>query len=212
MTKENGKKGIHRQPWLQSLLAMVLIFGALAGFLYYVWSSNVIYIDTSHLDAPIIDLAPSSPGTLNALYVAEGQRIAANSPVALVGTETLYAKEGGIILGAPRALGSYYAPGQTVLSVVVDQKMRLVATLDETNGLDLLAPGQHVVFTVDAFPGKSYEGVLERIAPASDEAGIAFSISDKRPVKQFNAYVRFDASQYPELKTGMSARAWIYIK
>ena len=207
----NTKTRIHRKPWVQSLLLMALIFGALAGFIYYESTVGIVAIDTSYLQAPVIAVAPSTPGTLNALYAQEGQRVAANSPVAIVGSETLYAKEGGIVLGAPKALGSYYAPGQTVLSIIVDEKMRVVAALDETKGLALIAPGQRAIFTVDAFPGKSYEGVVDEIAPASDETGIAFSISDKRPVKKFDVYIRFDGTKYPELKTGMSARSWIYL-
>ena len=148
------KRNVHEIAWVQSLAAVVVIFGALAGLIYLQSTSGVVEIENSMLDAPIETVAPSTPGMLNALYVKEGDHITANAPVALVGTETLYAKESGIVLGAPRALGSYYGPGQKVLSIIADQKMRVVATIDETKGLEEINPGEPVIFTVDAYPGK----------------------------------------------------------
>ena len=121
------------------------------------------------------------------------------------------AETAGLKAFAPRALGSYYSPGQTVLSIIAGQKMRVVATIDETKGLESLAPGQPVVFTVDAYPGRQFYGVVDSISPASDDAGVLFSISDKRPVKKFDVYIAFDPSTYPELKSGMSAKAWVYL-
>lgn len=202
----------YRKPWAQSLAAMVLIFGALGGLLYWNSASRVVEIENSRLEAPIISVAPLMPGTLNALYVSEGDRVAANAPIGLVGSETLFTKEGGVVLSAPRAVGSYYAPGQRVLSIIVDSKMRLVGSIEETEGLQKIAPGQSVEFTVDAFPDARYQAVVEDVSPASNEAGVAFAISDKRPVKKFDVYMRFDPSRYPELKTGMSAKAWVQVK
>lgn len=206
------KKNFLQIPWVQSLIAIVVIFGALASFLFWQSSTTSVKIDDSYLEAPMVNIAPSTPGSLNTLYVKEGDRIDANAPIGVVGSETLYAKESGIILDAPRALGSYYAPGQKVLSIIVDTKMRVVGTIDETKGLSKLSAGQHARFTVDAYPGKDYEGVVDEVSDASNDAGIAFSISDKRAVKKFNVYVRFDASKYPELKSGMSARIWVDVK
>ncbi|MES2225645.1 MAG: HlyD family efflux transporter periplasmic adaptor subunit [Patescibacteria group bacterium] len=211
-TEQKEKTGVFKKPWVQSLIAVVVIFGALGGFLYWQSAANTIAIDDSYLDAPIANIAPSAPGALNQLFVKEGDRIAASSPVAVVGSETLYAKEGGIIASAPNVVGSYFAPGQTVVSVIADQKMRVIGSIDETKGLSRIAPGQKVTFTVDAFSGKTYQGVVDEVSPASSDTGIAFSISDKRPVKKFDVYMRFDASAYPELKSGMSAKARIHLK
>ena len=202
----------YRKPWAQSLAAIVIIFGTLAGVLYWNSASRVVEIENSRLEAPIINITPLMPGTLNALYVSEGDRVAANAPIGLVGSETLFAKEGGLVLAAPRAIGSYYAPGQKVLSIIVDTKMRLVGSIEETEGLEKIAPGQRVEFTVDAFPDSTYEAVVEEVSPASNEAGVAFSISDRRPVKKFDVYMRIDPSRYPELKSGMSAKAWVHVK
>jgi hypothetical protein len=38
------------------------------------------------------------------------------------------------------------------------------------------------------------------------------NIFNQRPTNKFNVYVRFNPAKYPELKSGMSARIWIYKK
>ena len=206
------KSHILKRPWMHSLIAFVVIFGVLATFLFWQTASKTISIENSYLDAPIANISPSTPGILNAIYVKEGDRVEANSPIALVGSETMYAKEGGIVSSAPKVVGAYFSPSQKVISIIVDQKMRVVGSIEETKGLDKIASGQRVLFTVDTFPNNEYEGVVDEVSPASNETGIAFSISDKRPMKKFNVYVNFDVSKYPELKTGMSAKLEVYVK
>ena len=213
MNNTNVKKvRLYQKPWIQSLMAIVIIFGSLGGYLYWQSVDGVVFIEKSYLEAPIVHISPSIPGTLNVIYVQDGERVTASTPIALVGSETLYAKEDGIMDGTVRVVGSYYGAGQRIASVIVDTKMRVVANIEETEGLNLITTGQRVKFTVDAYPDNEYEGTVYEVSPASSETGIAFSISDKRPIKKFNIYVSFDVSKYPELKTGMSARTWIYIK
>ena len=206
------KRKFHQRAWVQSILAMIIIYGALGGYIYLALTANTVKIDTSYLDAPIEQVSPATPGTLNAIYVKDGDHVAANTPLALVGAETEYAKTAGIIDGAPLVIGSYYAPGQSIMSIIADTKMRVIGTIDETNDLNKIVPGQRASFTVDAFPGKTYQGVVDEISPVSKDAGVAFTISDKRPVKQFYVYVRFDATKYPELRSGMSARIYVHLK
>ncbi len=206
------KESILKTPWIQSIIYVVVIFGLLAVFLFWQTERREVSIENSYLDAPIVNLTPTSPGTLNALYVKEGDRVEANSQIALVGSQIIYTKEGGIVASAPLVLGSYFAPGQTVVSIVNDQKMRVVGKIEETKGLDSIKVGQRATFTVDTFSSKEYEGVVDEISPVSNNSGVLFSISDKRPVNKFNVYVTFDVSKYPELKSGMSAKLLVYIK
>ncbi len=211
MAHTEKKNKLLSQPWIKSLVAIAVIFGALGGFLYWHKVQSEVTIDTSYLSAPSATIASLSGGTLNAMYVKEGDRVAPNAPVAQIGNETLFTKEGGIVVGDPHVLGSFFAPGQKIVSVINDQKMRVVGTIEETKGLSKIQAGQRVVFTVDTFGNKKYEGLVDEISPVSDDAGVAFSISDKRPVKKFDVYVRFNAATYPELKSGMSARMTVYL-
>jgi hypothetical protein len=88
----------------------------------------------------------------------------------------------------------------------------VVGTIDETKGLNDVKAGQRATFSVDAFPGKTYEGIVDQISPVSDDTGVVFSISDKRPVKKFDVKVSFSVANYPELKSGMSAKITVYTK
>ena len=97
-----------------------------------------------------------------------------------------------------------------IITIVNPDDLRVVAHIEETNGLSEVQPGQRVKFTVDAFDPKEYSGTVDEIARTSDESSIAFNISDKREVKQFIVKIKYDVATYPELLNGMSARVWIY--
>ena len=204
------KENIFKKPWIYSLISFVVIFGALAGFLFWQAEKNTVLIENSNLEAPVINLTPSSPGVLNALYVKEGDKVEANSPVALVGSQIISTEVSGIVASAPLVLGSYFSPGQTVVSVVNVEEMKVVGQIDETKGLNSLSVGQRATFSVDAFPGKTYDGILDSISQISNDTGIVFSISDKRPTEKFDVKVRFNVADYPELKSGMSAKITVY--
>ena len=212
MNEPEKKESIFKKPWMQSLIAIVVIFGALIAFLYWQSKSGTVFIEDSLLSAPVVNLSPTAAGTLNALYVKPGDSVAAGAQVALVGTDVVSTKEAGIVSDTPLALGGYYNPGQTVASVVVNGDMEVAGTLDETKGLKDLAVGQRATFTVDAFPGTTYSGIVDEIAPSAVADSVVFSISDTRATQQFVVKVRFDESQYPELKNGMSAKITVYTK
>jgi len=212
MENNNKKENIFTKGWVQSLIAVIVIFGSLAGFIFWQSEKNTILIENSDLEAPIINLSPTSPGILNALYVQEGDLVPVNGEVALVGSQTISAQDGGIVASAPNVLGTYFSPGQIVVSIVNNAEMKVVGQIDETKGLSSIKVGQRATFSVDAFSGKTYEGVVDEISAISADTGIVFSISDKRPVKKFDVKVRFNVSDYPELKSGMSAKITVYTK
>jgi len=201
-----SKNNIINKPWIQSLLAIIVIFGTLSFFLYWQSVKNDVFIENSYLKAPIANIAPTTSGVLNAVYVKDGDRIGPNSQIALVGSEILYSKEGGIVTSAPKVLGSYYNVGQTVISIVDDSQMKVVGSIEETKGLKSIMVGNIASFTVDAYPENNYSGIVENVSAVSNESSVVFSISDKRAIKKFDVTVRFDHNKYPELKSGMSAK------
>ena len=210
--EEHKKENLFKKPWVQSLSAVVIIFGALIGFLFWQLKEHTVFIENSDLEAPVVNLSPTTPGTLNALYVKEGDRIAANTQIALVGSQIITAQTAGLVASAQNLLGQYFNPGQTVVSVINTADMKVVGSLEENKGLSDVAVGDRATFTVDAFPGKTYQGIVDEVAPTSQDTGVVFSISDTRPVKKFNVKVRFDGTQYPELLNGMSAKITVYTK
>jgi multidrug resistance efflux pump len=91
-------------------------------------------------------------------------------------------------------------------------QLRVVGTIDENKGLDRIRVGQPATFTVDAFGSKQYVGIVDEISPTANSSDVVFNISNERETQQFNVKVRFDHTQYPELKNGMSAKLTIFIK
>ncbi len=209
---ENKKVHFSKKPWVHSIAIIVCVFGVLGGFLFWQSTSGTVFIENSYLEAPVVNLSPSAPGTLNALYVKEGDTIAQNTQVAQVGSEIIVSKQGGVVSYAQNLIGQYFSPGQKVVSVVDTNDMQVVGSIDETGGLGNINSGDRATFTVDAFPGKSYQGVVANITPSSEDTGVVFSISDSRPVKKFDVKVNFSIADYPELRNGMSAKITVHTK
>jgi multidrug resistance efflux pump len=192
--------------------AIVVIGGVGAGLYYYV-SSKTVYIDLSQIQAPLINLSPTNSGVLQAMYVNPGDMVTANEPVALVGNQVVEAQTAGEIVTTNNNIGQYMntmTGAGTVATMIDPTQLRVVGNLDENKGLNNVVVGDPATFTVDAFGGQQFKGVVDEVAPTSEQSDVVFNISDQRPTNQFAIYVRFDTTQYPQLKNGMSAKIWVY--
>ena len=209
---EVKKQSVFKKPWMQSLIGIVVVFAALA--LFFVVRSNLstVKIDDSTITAPVINLAATTAGTLNATYVQEGDQVLANTPLARVGTEVITSQVAGTITNIQTDIGTGYQPGQTVVSMIQPSDLRVVGQIAENKGLSKLSVGQTAVFTVDAFGSKKYYGVIDSIAPTANTSDVVFNISDQREEQNFDVKVRYDVTAYPELKNGMSAKLVINVK
>jgi multidrug resistance efflux pump len=205
------KKNVVRQPWMQSIIGIVLILGALAGFIYWRMEWNKVTIENSSIEAPIINLSPSAPGILAEIYVAPGDTVAENTPVAKVGNELIFTKVAGLIVDVNHLEGQYFNPGTPVVSMINTKEEKVLGKIDEDKGLVDIKIGQPATFTVDALGSKRFEGYVSYISPMSNQSGVMFNISDKREVKQFDIKVSFDGSKYPMLKQGMSAKITVFV-
>ena len=192
--------------------AGVLILAAAGIASYFIFSNNEIAIDTASISAPLISLSPTAAGRLNAIYVNEGDVLPANAPVALVGTEVVKTRAAGLIVQVNDTIGAQETPGQPVVQMIDPSQLRVVGKIDENKGLSQIQVGNPVEFTVDAFGSEKFTGVIDEIAPTSNQSGIVFNISNQRQIQQFAVKARFDTTAYPQLKNGMSARMWIYTK
>lgn len=205
--KNNGfQKKLIRGIFL--LLGLIVIAGL---FLYYQFSSTRVAIDKAQIAAPSINLSATAPGILENIFVEEGQKVDAYSPVAQIGDAIVKTKVSGIIISVEKNNGQMFAAGQTVVTMIDPNEFGVVGTIDENKGLDKLKVGQVAYFTVDAFGSKKYEGIVEEISPTSHASGVVFNISDKRETKTFDVKIKFDSEKYPELKNGMSAKITIFI-
>ena len=201
-----------RRTWILTGLVALIIIVAAVGSIYWRITSMRISIDTASIEAPEIDLSPSTPGILEDVYVNEGDSVAANTTVARVGDQLIQTKVAGIILSVPDTVGAQVNAGTAVVTMIDPTSLRVVGEIDENKGLSRIAVGDSVTFTVDAFGSQTFSGVVDEVAPTSNQSGVVFNISNQRETQQFDIKARFDTSEYPQLKNGMSARMWIYTK
>ncbi|MDE2213385.1 MAG: HlyD family efflux transporter periplasmic adaptor subunit [Patescibacteria group bacterium] len=204
------KASSRRSVWIRTGVIVFIIIAASAGIIYWRMQSAYVYIDTAMIEAPIINLAPTSAGVLQQVFVNEGDSVPANAPVAQVGNEIITSQVAGLIVNIPDQIGAQITPGEAVVEMIDPTQLRVVGTIDEDKGLSRIQVGDKVSFTVDAFGGKQYTAVVDEISPTSAQTQIIFNISAQRQEQQFYVKGRFDINAYPELKNGMSARMWVY--
>jgi multidrug resistance efflux pump len=205
-------KTTERRILMIALGLVVVVGGGLAALSYFAVSSQQVYIDKAALDAPVVELAPTHPGTLRSIFVKEGDTIAPGTVVAQVGTEIVKSTTGGLVISASRDIGKDVPAGAPVVSTIDPTELRVIGQIDENKGLSSISVGDPARFTVDAFGGHQFSGVVSDIAPTSHASGVVFNISNERQTQTFDVKVYFDISKYPELRNGMSARIWIYTK
>ena len=213
MTNEtHTKMPSARTRWIRTGAAVLAIVLVATGFIYWQVISKRIYVDTASIQAPQIILAPSHAGILEGVYVNEGDQVNAGQTVARVGDELVQSKVAGIIVSVPDTVGAQVNAGSPVVTMIVPGQLRVVGSVSEDKGLSRIAVGDPITFTVDAFGSKQFSGVVDEIAPTSQQSQIVFNISGQRAEQQFDVKARFDTAAYPLLKNGMSARMWIYVQ
>jgi multidrug resistance efflux pump len=193
------------------ILITIIIFAVLVfGIIYLANSEGKVYIEKSEIKSPVITLSPTTPGILNKVLVKEGDYISANTVVAIVNGNSIKSEIEGLVIFIQDTPGQLVSSQTPIVQMIDIQKMRVIGHIPEDKGLVDIHPGQNVVFTVDAFGSKKFNGIVESVAFSPDTSDIVFSISDNRQERQFNIKVKYDASAYPELKQGMSAKMWVY--
>lgn len=201
-----------RSAWIRAGLVAFAFVALFGGGAYWKLSQSRVFIDTATIDAPQIGLAPAVAGTLQEVYVHEGDTVGADTPVARVGNQLVKSKIAGIIVSVPATIGAQIGANTPVVTMIDPTALRVVGEIDEDKGLSRIAVGQPITFTVDAYGSQKFSGVIDEVSPTSNQSGIVFNISDTREVRQFDVKARFDTTAYPFLKNGMSARMWVYIK
>lgn len=208
----NRFKKLRDPKVVRKILAVVLVIGLVASYLFLQKTRNRVSIEDSQIMAPLININPDVAGELSEMDAVEGHSVKSGDALAVVGGETLRAQSDGLIISASDQTGSTVSPqSQTPLIQMINPiDLRVVGTLDENKGLSKIQVGQVVSFTVDALPGQIFWGYVDEVGPTAKATQLAFSISSERPVQQFEIYVRFDSSSYPQIKNGMSAKMKIY--
>ena len=104
---------------------------------------------------------------IEAAIAQERQAVAQNNKADIdLGDTVLRAPNAGTILTRVREPGAIVQPGETVLTLTIDNPMRVRAYIDEPD-LHRIAPGMRVLVTADGNP-KTYHGTIGYIAPTAE--------------------------------------------
>ena len=209
---ENPKKSIFTKPWVQSLTGIIIIMIITGGILFYKSISSYVSIEDSIVSAPIISISTETSGILDEVYVKEGDSVVVGQPLARVDSEILKSKINGTIIYTSNTPGQVFNSSQAIIKMIDPQELRILGTIKENAGLSKIKVGDPVSFTVDAFDGKVYTGVVEEISETSKDSSVVFSISDERATQEFIIKVKYDTSLYKNFKNGMSAKIKVYNK
>lgn len=203
-------KLLKNKKFIISATVILVVAAAIGGFAYWKITSARVYVEDATISASVTSLYPKVGGTLQEVYVNVGDTVQIYAPIARVGSELIKAKSAGQILSVNTNIGASFGPTSAVATMINPNDLRAVGQVQEDKGLKYLKVGQTAVFTVDAFGSKEYSGIVDEISPTSNSGDIVFNISGTRQEQKFNVKVRFDTTQYSELKNGMSAKLWIY--
>ena len=179
---------------------------------FFKLTADQLHIDNSIIQTPIITISPTTSGKVQEILVKEGQSVLSGDTLAVVGSETIRTQTDGLIISAPDVTGSTVNQATQLIQMIRPINIRVQGTIDENKGLNKIKIGQVVSFTIDAFPGKTYWGYIDEISPSANTQLFSFSTSTERSVQQFTIYAKFDASKYPDIKNGMSAKMVVYTK
>jgi membrane fusion protein, multidrug efflux system len=105
-----------------------------------------------------------------AVRSADARLAAAQAAVSNAGLQLSYAyitaPVAGIVAKRNAEVGALVQVGQTLMSIVPDENVWVTANLKETQLTDVRV-GDRAEFTVDAYPGSSFEGRVESLSPAT---------------------------------------------
>jgi multidrug resistance efflux pump len=210
---ETGPEGNKSRIPLMVAAALILVVGGGVGALGYILASNqMVYIEDSSVSAPMTVLSPTVAGTLMQVYVSVGDVIPPNTVVAEVGTQLVNSTAGGLVISTNTNIGTQITPGTAVVTTIDPSQLRVVGQLEEDKGLNDVAVGDSAKFTVDAFPGQTFYGVVSEVSPTDINSDVVFEVSDQREEQKFNVSVAYDLTKYPQLRNGMSAKIWVFKK
>lgn len=209
---EKAKESIFKKSWVQSLAGVFAVVVIVTLILVYKSISSYVKIDEGTISAPIISISSETSGILEKVYVKVGDEVEAGQALAQVGAEIISAKVPGVIVYTSDTPGQFFTYATPVVKMINKGELRLVGTIKEDAGFSEIKIGNTVKFTLDAFSGEEFTGIVDEISATSKDSSVVFSISDKREVKEFTIKIKYNIDEHPEFKNGMSAKIKVYTK
>ena len=171
-----GRRGLKRSTRLGLIVIVViaLVAGGIFAASYMLNTRNYVSTDNATIDGDNIDLNAPASGYVQGWNVTEGTPIHAGQTVArirIIGgfvqpQQAIRAPADATVAQNNTVEGAYVTAG-TQLAVAYDlSQVYVTARVDETD-VDSVHAGQRVDFTVDAFPGYNFTGVVREVQDSS---------------------------------------------
>lgn len=192
----------------------ILVILGLAGY-YLVWpafSKNGELVVSGTVEATEIRLASELGGLVDEVFVAEGDRVAANQNVVSVqpsssargsSHERIRTPIAGTVLYRSVEPGEFAAPGAPLVTVADLEHLTLTVYVPEDRYGQILL-GESYPVTVDSFPSEIFTGTVSHIADRAEFTPRNVQTTDSRKTTVFA--VKLDLAQNGgKLKPGMPA-------
>lgn len=120
----------------------------------------------------------------------------------------------GVVGNRQVRIGRLVAPGTSLLDIVPVKDVWVVANFKETQ-IEHIRPGQHARITVDGYPDRAIEGIVDSFAPGSGSAFAMLPADNAtgnfiRVVQRVPVKIRFTSNPLPgRVVPGLSARVEI---
>ena len=161
---------------LIQVVVFVVLLGAVAlGLTFWYQGQNFVSTNDAQVSAPIAPVGSLATGTLASWTVKVGQAVQDGQVLGTI--QASGAKPGaaaldvlapfsGTVLDVSAVSGQTVAPGMVLAYLGELDKTTVTAYVKETQ-IRNVAPGQRVDVTVDALPGTTFTGQVERIGEAT---------------------------------------------
>jgi len=203
------------------VLALLLIFGV-GGYLLYN-NYNYYSTDDALVTGNIVDIVPTSSGTLTSLTVQVGDNVSAKQIIGTVKTDTqpffvihLRAPFDGVIVQVPGVVGQSVGPQIAVAQETDLSGVKVTAYVDES-AIKNISVGQVADIHADAYSGVNFAGHVSQIVSAAagqfsllptedNSSGNFTKVSQRIPVK-----IQLDSDTGQMLLPGMSVEVTIHL-
>lgn len=223
------------------VLVILALLGGGGGLYYYLYEdSHFYYTDDAQVTANFVTITPMVTGKVTNWDIQEGDSVKAgqvlghqdistlvtssaiNSQALSSSADSIASKADikspidGRIIETSVVPGEVLSPGMDAATVADTSNIFIRANIEETN-IFKINPGQLVDITVDAYPGKLFQGYIQSIALATQDAfstgpslntsGNFSKVTQLIPVK-----ISIANSENLTLIPGMNAEVKVHIK
>lgn len=170
METEKPKKSRSGAGPIIALALLVVVIGALAGGWFLLKDINTLTTDNVKVTADLSAIAPTGAGKLRRLMVQKGSIVAKDQIIAVVeNTGYLKSPVNGEVVECDVTQGQMVGPS-TVIAVVADTSdIYIQANVEETS-IRRVRPGQIARVSLDAYPGRTFIGIVREIDKITQNA------------------------------------------